>query len=100
MDIKMGEVPGIHINSVSEKENIEDHFKIEELLKIISSLSFYYRDPICCPFARGNWVVDLHFTDGGIYSIKLPKSMSEERIHKYLKPLTDKMKGINKYNEH
>ncbi len=77
-------------------ETIEDDIHIDKLLKVFSSFKFYLRDKESCPFNRGNWVIDF-FIPGmplfASFSIKLPSSMKEEEIIRWIKPLKERMRG-------
>jgi hypothetical protein len=69
----------------TDKENILTDFDFN--IPNIHSVGVYFREPEACPFARGNWLIDIHFIDDTISCIKLPKEMSEEQVMSYIKPL-------------
>lgn len=72
-------------NSIpSESDNINE-FDFNP--KNIVYMDVYFRKPEDCPFARGNWLVDVYMTDETMVCIKLPKEMSEKQVLSYVKPL-------------
>lgn len=76
---------------VTDKIPADDVF-IDEIVcmdKIqgLSHVDIYLRNKIDCPFGRGNWIIDIIFKDGQIFSVKLPSQMTEERVKDYCKPL-------------
>ena len=72
-----------------ENETIADDFEIEKMAPFIKQVSVYLRDSFECPFGRGNWMIDMRFLDGRLFSIKLPKQMKEDDIKKFVQPLID-----------
>jgi hypothetical protein len=75
---------------------IDDVGLSAEAISGIITITIYKRLPEDCPFARGNWMIDLKFKDGCTYCVKLPCSMSEEQVKKFCQPLIDILK--NKMN--
>lgn len=75
-----------------DDEVISDDLRIDELMKITNSISYYFRDPNDCPFGRGNWILDLHLNDGQTWCFKYPIEMTIEHFLNYLKPLLDRFK--------
>lgn len=73
---------------ITEVYNL-DKFPIERAV----GLYVYLRDERDCPFARGNWMIDIVFDDGEIQCIKLPKEITEEQVNKWLQPLIDLKKA-------
>ena len=101
----MKQVLGRDVNTVnrnevpSENETICDDMDVNLASEFFTSVKVYFRDKDECPFNRGNWIIDF-FTCGDtmipIFCMKLPKSMTEEQVKRWVKPLVDKLK--NKVN--
>jgi hypothetical protein len=94
MELKVTKVDCFNRDSIpDENETIADDLNFDELVKNIKSMNIYFRYPRDCPFARGNWLIDLQFKDGGLLCLKLPKEMTEEKVHKFCHPLIDYFKN-------
>lgn len=92
--IKAQNVPCLDRDSVpDENESIATDFEIDLFFPIISKVRGYLRTKEECPFARGNWIIDITFNHSDIFCIKLPIEMTEENFLKYSKPLMDKFKN-------
>lgn len=64
-------------------------FPIEYLKICLSNIEIYLRSPEDCPYARGNWIIDLIFKDGRVLCIKLPKEMEKSDVLRYCAPLLE-----------
>lgn len=101
MEIRVEQVDGVNRGTIpKDGETIADDFNLDELLSVVKSIHTYQRDKIACPFARGNWILDLHLVDGKIYSIKLPIEMTENHFIKWCEPLIEKFKAIQSSKMH
>jgi hypothetical protein len=79
----------------SETETISDDLHLEEILKVVVEITIYYRNKESCPYHRGNWVIDLFSEQDKripIFCIKLPTTMKEGEVNRYVKPLIDAIK--------
>lgn len=72
-------------------ETIFTDFDKNILLPVIKFITIYYRDPRDCPYARGNWMIDMTLIDNNVFCYKLPKEMKEEDFMNYCQPLIDEM---------
>lgn len=70
-----------------DNETIEDFIDLNKTMPHVASIAYYFRAPEDCPFARGNWILDLKLKDGNITCFKFPKEMSEDHFLKFLIPL-------------
>lgn len=77
---------------LKQNETIKDVLNIDDIKKIISSVTFYYRPPRDCPLSRGNWILDLELLDGNIICYKFPKELSEDEFKSFLAPLLEVFK--------
>lgn len=57
----------------------------------IYDMKVYFREPEDCPYNRGNWIIDIFFSETDLLCLKLPKEMSKEAVLAYIKPLTDEL---------
>ena len=69
-------------------ETFATDYNLDEFpIHMIVSVDIYLRDINDCPFARGNWMCDIRFNDGGMYCIKLPAEMEREDVYRFYEPL-------------
>lgn len=69
---------------------ISDDFDLDRIVKVLKGFSYYRREREDCPFARGNWIIDLYENDTDIFlSLKLPLEMTEDEIIQYIQPLIE-----------
>lgn len=79
-----------------EGKTIADEFDIDKMVPLISRVDVYLRDPATCPFGRGNWMIDIRFSAGNLFSIKLPKEMKEDQVDKFIEPLVNLLEESKK----
>ncbi|HEY2811795.1 MAG TPA: hypothetical protein VGJ00_10465 [Rhabdochlamydiaceae bacterium] len=92
MQIVGEKVQGYNHSEMPEAgETIADSWDLDILLPMIRSASYYFRSPQDCPFARGNWLLDIRMKDGQLLCFKFPKEMTEKRFIEFLQPLLLKM---------
>jgi hypothetical protein len=95
--LEVKSVECINRNSIPpENETIADDCQIEKLISNLKSIDVYFRDKEVCPFNRGNWIIDMLFDNGLLFSLKLPKEMDETHVMKWIKPLYD---GLDEYKK-
>lgn len=98
MRCELHKVNGVNRQSKPrDDQTIATDFEIDKMIPLIKNIRLYLRQPKDCPFARGNWMIDLYFKDGGIYSIKLPLEMTEKEINDYAKPLIEQFYEIKHF---
>jgi hypothetical protein len=96
MDISGKEVSCLNRLSVpKEGENILDDTNLRDFIKEIEDYVVYFRDPIDCPFARGNWIIDIKFKDGEMFCMKLPKEMDVDQVMDWVRPLHEALKKVD-----
>jgi hypothetical protein len=83
-------------------ENIIDDVGLtEEAIKLIDHISIYKRNPEDCPFARGNWMIDMHAEDCHVLlCVKLPLEMSHDAVMHFCQPLLDRATSIETTGSH
>ncbi len=92
MELKLQKINAYNRDSIPEENaTIEDDLYLDMMIPLISNVEWYFRSPEACPFARGNWMLDLHMIDGSINAFKFPKEMKEEQFVAFIKPLLDRM---------
>lgn len=84
--LNMKEVPG-------KDEDISTTIDLDFLCQTFKSYKVYFRNKATCPFNRGNWIIDFFIENEiiPVFCLKIPVSMTQEHVNKFLKPLKDKM---------
>lgn len=99
--MKIEKVNGTNRKNIPEDgADISEVVNIEYLIEFLESINIWYRGKESCPFARGNWLIDLTNKFGETYCIKLPKEMTEQAVMKYAQPLLDRFKEKKSEHEH
>lgn len=81
----------------NENENIFSEVGgIIETFPAIDNVNVYERSKEACPFARGNWLIDINYINGSTFCIKLPLKMSLKQVQHYCQPLLDLLKSRGK----
>lgn len=99
-DIVGHSVDGRTLHSVpDENRDIREIIDFEsEAFKKILGVSIYQRLPEDCPWARGNWMIDIQLSNGTrigqVFCLRLPLEMEEEAVVRFAKPLLDKIKNV------
>jgi hypothetical protein len=75
---------------------VDDIVNLEKTIPLVKCLDIYFRDKEACPFGRGNWIIDIIFSDSQALMFKLPKEMSEKQVMDYSKPLIEKLESYQK----
>lgn len=92
MELKRGQ--GVcRKNIPPDDATIIDETNIDTFINDISKINIYLRTAEECALNIGNWMVDIYFTDGGMFYIKLPKEMTLMQVKKYCKPVLDRIMG-------
>lgn len=65
-----------------------------DVLNSIKSIKIYQRDKDACPWALGNWIIDIFLFDGKVFCLRLPLEMTKEHVLEYCKPLYDALDNI------
>lgn len=89
---KVKEVKGFVRGVIPEKDEtiFTDFPELEANANFIDDVKYYYRAVDDCPFARGNWIIDIELF-GNIFALKLPLSMHANDVIRYIKPLRKKL---------
>lgn len=84
------QVGGITSHEIpDEDQTIDDAIHLHLIKPHIDHIEYYQRNAEDCPWARGNWIIDIYLLDGNIFCIRLPLSLSIERIKRYLIPVQE-----------
>lgn len=84
------EVGGFTRRTIPDKsEDISEIVNINHIIdyNLLRYVHIYLRSPEECPFARGNWMVEMYSSDENITIIRLPKEMQKEEVIRYCDPL-------------
>ncbi len=96
IELHHGPVQAIYYNVIPKKnETIDDYVHIDRILEYFKYVKYYFRDKEMCPMGRGSWVIDFFKSKNDIlpsHCIKFNPEISKERMHKFMKPLIDKVK--------
>ncbi len=78
-------------------DTIETDFKLELMAPHITEVDVYYydksvNDEKSCAY----WIIDIGLNDNSVFSLRLPKEMTEERIRAFVQPLLTLMNQSRK----
>lgn len=91
MTVQIQKVSCLVKNSIpDENTTIKDEIDLDSLIPNVKSINYYERKAKDCPFARGNWILDLEFKKGGTLCFKFPLEMKKTAFVAYIQPVLDK----------
>lgn len=88
-EIKFEEVSGVNRKEIPPPgSDISEIMNLTpDMIDAIVKVNIYLRDARDCPFARGNWLIDIRCKNGEMLCVKLPKEMPRDSVRGYAAPL-------------
>jgi hypothetical protein len=101
MEVTLEEVDGQTLRYMpSEGETIADYLNLDELNKHMEAICVYQRSAEDCPWARGNWILDVRLKNDQLLCWRFPIEMSSKFAKKFFAPIVELDKKRMRKMEH